>query len=118
MIQDKKKPLQPLTVNCFHCHTKEITVNYVFSSGRYSRKNNWGYWTENEEYENKWICDDCLVKLYRSHKWEFRRLIHTKKKQALFRQYIMKGIIDGQAEAVFITNVSIPARLAKKKKTK
>ena len=28
----------------------------------------------------------------------------------------MKGIIDGQAEAVFITNVSIPAKVAKKKK--
>jgi hypothetical protein len=28
----------------------------------------------------------------------------------------MKGIIDGQAEAVFITNTSIPAKVGKKKK--
>jgi hypothetical protein len=28
----------------------------------------------------------------------------------------MKGIIDGQAQAVFITNISIPAKSAKKKK--
>jgi len=110
-----KRKLQPFTINCFHCHTKPINVNYVWSSARYSQKNNWGYWTENEDYEKNYICDDCLVKLYRQHKWEFCQLI-SKKKQILFRQYIMKGIIDGQAQAVFITNTSIPAKTVKKPK--
>ena len=93
----------PLKINCFHCQ-KLITVKYVRTSGDYSSKNNWGYWTEQAKNKNLSICDDCLVKLYRQHKWEFRRLIANPKKRVLFRQYLANDTITGKVEMSFITN--------------
>ena len=90
-------------VNCFHCQ-KEITIKYVYGLKMYSQKNNWGYWTGNSDYKKHYLCDDCLVKLYKVHKWEFRKIITDKKKQTRLRQYISKGIIKGKPESVFIVN--------------
>ena len=117
------KDFPPLKVNCFHCQ-KKIVVKYVYGFGNYSHKNNWGYWTRNEEYKDNYICDDCLVKLYQQHKWEFRQLISDKKKQATLRQYLKNGMINGQTKAIFIINKSningsekkLPL-ISKKKKT-
>jgi hypothetical protein len=106
--------------NCLHCK-KLIKIKYVRALGEYSQKNNWGYWTESKETEKVWACDDCLVLLYRQHKWEFQKLITNKKKQTLFRQYIANGTIKGKPERLFIINrtsgSSCCSHCPKKKKT-
>jgi len=116
-----KKENQPFKINCFHCK-KLITIKYVRRSHDYSNKNNWEYWTETPENKNLYVCDDCLVKLYKQHKWEFRQLIPNKKKQRLLCQYILNGVINGRAEMVFITNLNNKAsssgESSKKKKKK
>jgi hypothetical protein len=56
----KKLPLQE---NCFQCQ-KEVLVKFCPPLKSYVKKNNWGYWTEKEEYNEQYICSDCLKNLY------------------------------------------------------
>ena len=95
-----KEP-KPFKVNCFHCH-KLTLIKYCRGSGRYSRKQNWGYWTETEENKDKYICGDCLLTLYYQHKWEFQQLIPNKEKQILLRQYIADDKIKGKVRKFFV----------------
>lgn len=99
-VLEKPKPKQPLQINCFPCK-KLITVKYVNRSSGYSQKNNWGYWIEKEDYKDRYICDDCLLKLYKQCKWEFQKLLN-KKKQNLLRQYIIDGTINGKIKPVYM----------------
>lgn len=92
---------EPLIVSCFQCK-KQFQIKYVQSTHNYSQKNDWGYWTEEDKNKVLKICDDCLVKLYRNYKWEFRTLISSEKKQRILRQYIASGTINGKAETTFI----------------
>jgi len=94
----------PLTFNCQKC-SETVEVKFCPPLKEYVRKNNWGYWTEKEENKDKYICDDCLMKLYRLHKWEFHQLISNKNKKLLFRQYVARKVIRGKVEAVFIRNL-------------
>lgn len=108
MPNQKKSSIQ--TQNCFHCPSL-IEVKYVRSSHDYSSKNNWGYWTEKTENDHFYLCDNCLVKLYKNCKWEFQKLIPNKEKQTLLRQYIFNGTIKGEVKMEFI-----PEKVSKKKK--
>lgn len=89
-----------LKVNCFHC-AAVIKVKYVNRSHDYSQKNEWDYWTEKEENGGLYLCDNCLVKLYKNCKWEFHQLISPKKK-ILLRQYITNGTVKGRVEREFV----------------
>ncbi|MCE8163403.1 MAG: hypothetical protein I3273_04960 [Candidatus Moeniiplasma glomeromycotorum] len=100
----KTKISSPLSVNCFHCQ-ELVIIKYIWRTNNYSQKNNWGYWTENQENKIKYICNNCLINLYYQHKWEFHRLILNQKKQITLRQYILNGIIKGEIKSVFATNV-------------
>ncbi|WNE40899.1 MAG: hypothetical protein mread185_000356 [Mycoplasmataceae bacterium] len=81
----KKRPLE---VHCFQCQ-KEFIIKYVVGHKSYSRKNDWYYWTEQEENQDKKICNQCLKSLYEA-KWDYYELFSTKKK-ALFRVYLVSG---------------------------
>ena len=85
---------EPLKVICFlrYCRNSLI-VKYIPSTDDYSQKNNWEYWTENKVNRGRYICDNCLVNLYYNYKPEFRKLISSKKKRAILRQYIRSGTI-------------------------
>ena len=92
---------EPFIASCFQCK-KQFQIKYVQSTHNYSQKNDWDYWTEEEKNKGLKICDNCLVKLYRNHKLEFRALINNEKKQRILRQYIASGTICGKTEATFI----------------
>ena len=47
--------------NCFQCQ-EEVIVKYNYPRKDYSLINNWGYWTERKENNNKYICNSCLKK--------------------------------------------------------
>lgn len=111
MFKEKNPPLK--IENCFHC-PRIVKVKYVRASGDYSSKNNWGYWTENAEDKKFYLCDDCLVKLYKNCKWEFQKCILNKEKQTLLRQYILSGVIKGRLKREFVTKNL--GEISKKKK--
>jgi len=76
----------PLQVNCYQCK-KKLTVNFCPPSQKYSNKNNWGYWTGKKENEGKYVCDDCLIDLYRNRKELYLNSITDSKKRRTFRDY-------------------------------
>ena len=77
---------EPLEVQCSQCG-KKFLIKFVPARKAYSKKNNWGYWTEKEENAKKEICDKCLLEFYRYNKIEFRKLLSEQKKR-LFRVYV------------------------------
>ena len=56
-------------------------------SQKYSNKNYWGYWTDKKENESKYICDACLIDLYRNQKINYLNSITDSKKRRTFRKY-------------------------------
>ena len=90
-LQSKLKPKsqlkRPLEVKCFKCSTP-VEVKWNTGSGKYSKKNNWGYWTDKKENKDKWICDKDLVHLYRKDKWEYRENITNLARRRVLRTYI------------------------------
>lgn len=83
---------QPLTVSCFRCQ-KDLIVKFVPPHKEYSKKNNWEYWTEEEKNRNKYICNKCLKKLYKKHKWVFLNEVKNLSKRQMFRNYIQGRVI-------------------------
>ena len=98
-IKKVKKPiLRPLTVECFYEWTisggkcnKSFEVKYNIFRGEHVKRNNWSYWTEKEEDEGKYICNDCLVKLYRS-KYTFWETVTNEKKRKIMCAYANNGL--------------------------
>ena len=90
-LQSKQQPKnqlkRPLSVKCFKCSTP-IEVKWNTGQGDYSKKNNWGYWTDKKENKDKYICDKCLVHLYREDKWEYRENIANLARRRVLRTYI------------------------------
>jgi len=86
-LEVKKRLKRPLEVNCFKC-SELIEVKYNPGYDEYVKKNNWGYWTEKEENKDKWICDKCLIHLYRKDKWEYRENITNLARRRVLRTYI------------------------------
>ena len=52
---------KPKKAKCFQC-AKEFYIKFVLPRQKYSQKNNWDYWTG--ENNKKKICDNCLLKFY------------------------------------------------------
>ena len=84
MIDNKEK--------CFKCN-KEITRKYVLSKKDYSLKNNWEYWTENEQDKGKYICNKCLLDLYYKDKGKYLSEVQNEKKRRIFTAYVYNKTI-------------------------
>ena len=52
-------------VECFQCRG-DVLVKYVLPRQEYSHKNDWSYWSGEEEKEKKYICDKDLLILYKN----------------------------------------------------
>ncbi|CAG8493950.1 12906_t:CDS:10 [Racocetra fulgida] len=69
----KKPVLKPLPVECsyqnrsflgeYPCQ-KSFEIKYNRGYGGYVKRNIWGYWTEKDEDNEKYICNTCLLKIY------------------------------------------------------
>jgi len=58
-----KYTLPDLAKICFICDN-QIKVKYILPKKQYSQKNNWNYWTSQENKSPKYICNSCLTKLH------------------------------------------------------
>ena len=58
----------------------------------YSHKNNLGYWTENKDNDNKYMCNKCLIGLY-NDKFRYWSMITNPKKKQRMKTYIYTGAI-------------------------
>ncbi|MCE8163436.1 MAG: hypothetical protein I3273_05125 [Candidatus Moeniiplasma glomeromycotorum] len=77
---------KPKVEKCFRC--KEwFLVKYVPWKKRFSLKNNWSFWTGNEEEDRK-ICDVCLKDLYFNHKKDYKRDISNFDRRMTLRSYV------------------------------
>jgi len=76
---------QPKKVKC-ECG-KSFLVKFVISQQAWSKKNNWGYWTEKEENQEIYKCGSCLRQLF-SDKINYWSAVKSSKKRALFRVYL------------------------------
>ena len=76
----------PLKVNCLQCQ-KKMVVNFCPPRQSYSNKNHWGYWTGQKEKQGQYICDTCLIDMYRNHKQTYLNSITESKKRRTFRDY-------------------------------
>jgi len=89
--QLKQKPKnqlkKPLLIKCFKCPIF-IEIKYNRGQGKYVEKNNWGYWTMNEKNKNLYICDKCLLYIYREDKWEYLENISDEGRRRTFRAYV------------------------------
>jgi len=80
---------KPKKVKCFQC-TKDFYIKFVLPRQEYSQKNNWDYWTG--ENNKKKICDQCLLKFYHN-KPLYWNAVKDLRKRAQIRTYIYHGII-------------------------
>ena len=78
---------RPLRVECFKCSVS-FEVKFNPGKGKHVEKNNWGYWTNKEVNANLFICDSCLVNLYRKDKWECLENITDDNRRRVLRTYI------------------------------
>lgn len=87
--QDKRdKTNHPdLMVNCLLCNT-QFGVKYIPPKKQYSRKNNWGYWTQKEEDKQKYLCNACLIKLYDGN---INDWIENETRADVFYNYVKRG---------------------------
>lgn len=83
---------KPKEVECFKCQ-KVFEIKFNRVKGEYYQKNNWYYWTEKEENKEKYICNSCLVRLYKKDKWEYLENITNLKRRSLLRGYVQNKII-------------------------
>jgi len=82
---------KPKQVNCWQCG-KEFLVRFVIARLNYSRKNNWGFWTEKEENQEQEWCNFCLRQIYQD-KLTYLKAVQNTKKRNLFRTYLYEGSI-------------------------
>ena len=84
------KQIKPdLAVSCLLCDT-QFSVKYIAPKKQYSRKNNWGYWTQKESDQHKYLCNNCLVKILAGKKFDAFDWIPANK-TANFRSYLARG---------------------------
>jgi hypothetical protein len=79
----------PLKVKCFRCQ-QDFLIKYVVPNKTYSKKNDWGYWTEQKG--NHKICDACLRAFYYD-KFVYWAIVKDPRKRNKMRVYIHEGII-------------------------
>ncbi|RHZ35838.1 hypothetical protein [endosymbiont GvMRE of Glomus versiforme] len=77
---------------CFHPlkELKEKTKKWYTKKKQYSQKNNWGYWTQKESNQHKYLCDACLVKILNGKRFDAFDWIPANK-AANFRSYLARG---------------------------
>jgi len=81
------KYTQPdLTKLCFICNTT-FKVKYILPKKRYSLKNNWGYWTSKKTFQNKYVCNSCLVNI---HKGGIINWVNDLEKADIFYTYLSR----------------------------
>jgi hypothetical protein len=80
---------RPLQVNCFKC-SSFFEVKWNTGSGKHVEKNHWYYWTGKEENQGKYICDNCLVRMYKNKKdrWEYLENITDQGRRQILRTYV------------------------------
>ena len=84
----KKTSLKrPLLVSCFQC-SQSLEVKFNPGQGKYVVKNNWGYWTNQKANQSKYICDACLVHLYKNDRWVYLENITDLGRRRVLRTYI------------------------------
>jgi len=83
---------KPLKANCFQCQ-KGLLIKFVVPRFTYSKKNDWYHWTDKKENQGKYICDTCLLSLYRNDKLSYWELVSDPKKRQVIRTYIHDGTI-------------------------
>jgi len=83
---------RPFQAECFSCYNS-LEVKFNPGQGKYVEKNHWYYWTKKEENRNKYICDNCLVNLYRNSKWNYRENITDLGRRQVLRTYIYDGTL-------------------------
>ena len=71
---------------------QKFFIKFVISRLNYSRKNNWGFWTEKEENKKQEWCNECLRNTYQD-KLTYWEAVKNSKKRALFRVYLHSGQI-------------------------
>jgi len=76
-----------LMVNCLLCDTK-FAVKYIPPKKHYSLKNNWGYWTQKESNQQKYLCNTCLWKL---HVGKMSDWIENETRADVFYNYVKRG---------------------------
>ena len=81
---------QPKKVKC-ECGNSFL-VKFVISQQDWSKKNNWGYWTEREENQKIYKCGSCLRQLFRD-KVNYWQAVKSPKKRTLFRVYLSNNTI-------------------------
>ncbi len=82
----------PIKTKCFECK-KTFWIKFVVPQRDYSKKNNWGYWTENEKDQNRKICNFCLRSFYLDHRKEFLATVKDLKKRNNLRSYISDDFV-------------------------
>jgi hypothetical protein len=105
MNREQKNLVQkPLIAECFYNSSKckkTFEVKYNRSCGGYTQRNNWAYWTEREEDKDKWICNECLISLYRKDKYIFWENITSEKKRQILRTYVNSNSLGNKRKIIF-----------------
>jgi hypothetical protein len=82
----------PFEINCFQCQ-KVILVKFCPPRQAYSNKNHWGWYTDKDENQGKYICDVCLINMYKHDKINYLNSITNSTKRRRLRDYIQGKII-------------------------
>ena len=83
---------EPKRVICSNCGETEFFVKFVIPKQNFSKKNNWGFWTENEKYKDQEWCGQCLRKIFYD-KENYWQAVQSSKRRSLFRVYLARGEI-------------------------
>ncbi|KLL03258.1 MAG: hypothetical protein MRECE_22c028 [Mycoplasmataceae bacterium CE_OT135] len=84
----KPKKVKCLFENC----SNKVLVKFVIPKLDFSKKNDFYYLTEKEEYKGVYACDKCILNLYKNDKLRYLSLVENPKKRQLIRVYIHGGI--------------------------
>jgi hypothetical protein len=83
----KESNQRQLIEKCFQCQ-KEVLVKYNNGTGKYVKRNDWYYWTEREENQDKYICNSCLLDFYYKRPKQYQELVQNKRKRRVLTSYI------------------------------
>ena len=83
---------EPKKVICSKCGEIEFFVKFVIAQQAWSKKNNWGFWTEKEEYKDQEYCSRCLRQIFYD-KETYWQAVQNSKRRSLFRVYLARGEI-------------------------
>ena len=91
-LEGKNGLLKPKKVTCSNCKKVKFSIKFVIAKQNWSKKNNWGYYTEDEKYKDQEWCGKCLRKVFYD-KENYWQLVKSSKKRSNFRVYLARGEI-------------------------